>query len=236
MSVTIANSSPPVAIMDLTSDMFPTQFVERIMSWNQCMGASVPTVPWLFPRTPLTPLEWCTACWPSWTCRGWFCYECGIQRGFFHARLPQMAPLEYKHYVVRRVFRFLENPGYSDIFEFNSWNGRWEYLETRNKFRMHTAPDGSRIRWTDFRDSEDGVELMEQFWQDIRARWWLTEMYTLLTGQLHPLPGEFINAQGPGASKHLLSWLLYLRPFLLARPFMPANPPLIHISILFEAT
>ena len=200
MSVTIANSSPPVAIMDLTSDMFPTQFgtYHELESMHGSLG------PWLFPRTPLTPLEWCTACWPSWTCRGWFCYECGIQRGFFHARLPQMAPLEYKHYVVRRVFRFVQFPGCSDIHGFNSWNRRWEYLDFAGR---------------------TGVRLVTQLEQDVNARVWLTAMYTLLTEQLHPFPGGSINAPGPVASKHLLGWLLYLRPFLLVKPLMPFGAP-----------
>jgi hypothetical protein len=192
------------------------------MSWNECMKESVPTRFAEFRERPLTPKEWCTACRPSWHVNGWFCYECGLSKGFFHVRLPLSAPLDYKHFEVRRVFRFLETPGYSDIFVLNSWNGEWEYQDLLTKLRLYISPNGRLVRWS---LSRDGRRLVTRFEQDIRARCWLTEMYTLLTRQLHPFPDGVINAPGPGASKHLLSWLLYLRPFLLARPFIPSGAP-----------
>ena len=126
MSVIIANSTPPVAVMDMTSDMFPQQFQEHVISWNECMRFSAHVVQY----RPDIPQEWCTECWPSWLQRGWCCYECENRRGgLFDAPLPDRAPHRYRHCEVRRVFRFLETPGYSDIHVFNWQSNRWEYVD-----------------------------------------------------------------------------------------------------------
>ena len=192
----------------MTADMFPRQPDEQLRSWNHHMREW--SYCWIKTQRerPTTPDVWCTACQVAWQRRGWWCYLCfgSSMIGIF---LAADSPCGYKHYDVRRVCRFLELPQCSDVYVRTS-DRSWQYKELIQPMYC-SGPRHRRLR--------------VQMQQDYTAREWLAEVRTLLMSEFHPLPGEHINAPGPLASQRLLSWLLYLRPFLLMTVYVPLPPP-----------
>ena len=192
--------------------MFPCQPDEHVRSWNNHMRD------WPYCRIAtqrdrtMKPREWCTACRLDWQCRGWWCHLCGRSStlGIF---LVADSPRGYSHYDVRRACRFLEHPGCSDIYVRAS-DHTWQY-----KSKWLRPPCSCQLGW-----DCPTVRPWFQIEQDYLAREWLAEVHTLLMSEFHPFPGEHINAPGPLASKRLLSWLLYLRPFVLMSVHVPTPP------------